>query len=79
MSGSRSRPGRKPSQDKYLFGTPDEISNRTNTLYTEFVPDDTHPNFTQIAPQSGSAQSVNRAPIDKKEGSIKFAGGPGVP
>ena len=78
MSGARSRPGRMPAP-KHLFGTEEEIANRTNTLYTEFIPDTTHPNFTQIAPQNASGQTVNRPQIGKAAGHIKFAGGPGVP
>jgi hypothetical protein len=75
--GPRSR-SRKPP-DKFLFGTPEEIDNRTETLYTEFKPADNAPAFVQIKPESSSGQSVNRAPLQGKSGNYKFAGGPGVP
>lgn len=83
MAGPRSRPGRMPAA-KYVFGTPEEIANRSSAvagpgLYTEFLPDTTAPHFEQIKPQSGSGVSVNRAPTKKVSGNIKFAGGPGVP
>lgn len=83
MAGPRSRSGRKPP-DKYVFGTPEEIANRSSAmsgpgLYTEFLPDTTAPHFEQISPQSGSSTSVNRAGLKKVSGNIKFSGGPGTP
>lgn len=78
MSGPRSRPGRKPSKDQFLFGTPEEVGNRTNDMYTEFVPDENAPSFKQISPQQGGG-NVNRASIDHKGGDFKFSSGPGKP
>lgn len=81
MAGNaRTRQGRKPPDDKYLFGTQEEVSNRNfeRGLFSEFDPTTTNPAFVQIPPSTPTGKSINRAPIAKRAGHIKFAGGPGT-
>lgn len=78
MAKPRSRSGRRP-RDPFVFGTEEDIANRTFEagLYDQGGdPQNSHPNFKQIAPESGGG-SVNRAPLQRRSGEMKFSGGPG--
>jgi hypothetical protein len=79
-SNKRTRPGRKPTDEQFLFGTDSEVANRDNpSLYTEFNPTEVNTHFQQISATNGTGKSINRAPLAHKSGAMKFAGGPGVP
>jgi len=74
---TRSKGSRKPASEKNLFATEAEISNRTAPLY-DWKPEDSAPSFSQIPPSSGGG-SVNRAPLTRKSGDLKWSGGIGKP
>ena len=81
MARSSFRARTRQPTSEFVFGTPEEIADRdpNRSLYSEFLPDDNPPAFTQIKPESNPGKSVNRATFGKKSGNYKFAGGPGVP
>ncbi len=79
MAKPRTRTGRKPSEERLLFGTAEEVTNRSleTALYSEGGDPEVHaPSFKQISPEHGSG-SVNRAPLARRSGEMKFSGGPG--
>lgn len=80
MAGARSK-SRQPASTANLFATPEELADRnpnTSLFSTYGLPDDAPTSFTQIPPKSGSG-SVNRAPLTRKSGDMKFSGGTGKP
>lgn len=79
-TGPRTKGSRKPP-DENLFGTDAEIADRNpnSSLYSTYGLSEASPtSFSQIAPKSGGG-SVNRAPLTKKSGDMKFSGGIGRP
>ena len=78
MAKPRSKGSRKPPET-FLFASTTELANRDFEagLFSEGGdPQNSHPDFKQIAPSSGSG-SVNRAGLKHRSGEMKFSGGPG--
>ena len=76
MAGVRSN--RKPPAEN-SFGTPEEIADRNpnRSLNQPYgVADEKPTSFSQIPPKSGGG-SVNRAPLTRKSGDLKWSGGIG--
>ncbi len=77
----RNKGPRKPAASEYLFADPAELADRNpnTSLYSTYgLPDDAPTSFSQIPGKSGSG-SVNRAPLTRKSGDMKFSNGIGKP
>lgn len=66
--------GAKEPDPTYLFGTPEEITNRVHTGYDR-NPENHVPHFVQIAPANTGA-NVNNAGKTLRTGNLKFSRGP---
>lgn len=64
----------KSPDPTYMFGTPEEIANRTDTGYDR-KPQDHAPSFRQIGPDN-TGKNANNAGRMLRSGNFKFTRGP---